>query len=321
MKASPAPLRCELVPLTQQQVSFRIDGREVTRWDFDQSASKPCFFPLNGPDSGESLTRMGHPGAPNHDHHRSVWFAHHKLLGIDFWGIGSTTRIVQREWFVYEEGDAQARMAVLLDWLDGHDPQPLIEQELIATLSPLDEGEYTLDLQSTFRPRASEIEFQQTNFGFLAVRVARSISGHFGDGVITGASGETGEANLFGKANAWMDYSGPMRAQSPGDGTVTEGITYFDHPANPAYPAKWHVREDGWMGASACRDAPLITTPDKPLRLRYLLHVHRGSVDPIRAGTLAHTWAAQPWLRVAKSTRPHYQFELQAMNDENAAAS
>ena len=29
---------------------------------------------------------MGHPGAPDHDHHRSVWFAHFKVLGIDFWG-------------------------------------------------------------------------------------------------------------------------------------------------------------------------------------------------------------------------------------------
>ncbi len=36
---------------------------------------------------------MGHPGAPNHDHHRSIWFAHNKLLGIDFW----SDRTRQRE--------------------------------------------------------------------------------------------------------------------------------------------------------------------------------------------------------------------------------
>ena len=35
--------------------------------------------------SGATLTRIGHPGAENHDHHRSVWFAHHKVNGLDFW--------------------------------------------------------------------------------------------------------------------------------------------------------------------------------------------------------------------------------------------
>ncbi|MEZ5432290.1 MAG: DUF6807 family protein [Verrucomicrobiales bacterium] len=48
-------------------------------------------FPLTGP-SGEPLTRMGHPGAENHDHHRSVWFAHNKLNGLDFWSEQGTGR-------------------------------------------------------------------------------------------------------------------------------------------------------------------------------------------------------------------------------------
>ncbi|MCA9052194.1 MAG: PmoA family protein [Planctomycetaceae bacterium] len=305
--------RCEIIPEPGHQVRFLVDGREATRWHFAPTDPRPCFYPLVGPESGRSITRMGHPGAENHDHHRSVWFAHHKVLGIDFWGIGAESQVRQRNWYVYDEADDAARMAVRLDWLDGHDPKPLIEQELVAILKPLAVREFTLELQSTFRPNADEIEFQMSNFGFLGIRVARTISAHFGEGTITSSTGLTGEKAIFGTAAEWMDYSGPMptAGESGALTSVVEGITCFDHPDNPSYPVKWHVREDGWMGPSACRDSALITTREQPLRLRYLLHVHRGPIDAYRAAEVAAGWHPTPWLQVVKSSQPHRQFELQ----------
>ncbi len=304
--------RCEVVPLPEHQVSFRVDGREVTRWHFGPQSPRPFFFPMRGPRSGASLTRMGHPGAPDHDHHRSVWFAHQKLLGIDFWSDNTAARIRQQQWLAYADGDQAAAMAVRLGWYDGHDPQPLIEQELIAFLRPLGDGEYTLELQSTFTPVAEEIEFQQTNLGFLAVRMAKTISAHFGGGHPTGSSGKTGESELFGQPAAWMDYSGPVPVDSDGARhVVTEGITYFDHPDNVSFPSKWHVRGDGWMSASVCRDGSVVTTKRQPLLLRYLLHAHNGTVDLARAADMAADWAQQPRSRVIRATGPHTRFEIE----------
>lgn len=305
--------RCEVIPLPEHQASFRIDGREVTRWHAGSGAPRPFFYPLVGPGSGASLTRMGHPGAANHDHHRSVWFAHAKLLGIDFWSDNTEARIQQQQWFVYDDADDSAAMAVSLGWFDGHDPQPLVEQELIVTLRPLDDGEFTLDLQSTFAPRADEIEFQQTNFGFLAVRVAKSISAYFGGGRITNSTGAVGEPDIFGQPAEWMDYSGPVATVSQPRELVTEGITYFDHPANPGYPNCWHVREDGWMGCAPCLQTPLVTSQAIPLRLRYLLHIHRGEVSPDRAVELAAQWQQAPFQQVLRSTQKLHQFELQTL--------
>src|SRR5258708_3471417 len=74
----------QVVPLPDYQVSLQIDGSERLRWHHGPSYPRPFFYPLVGP-SGSVLTRMGHPGAPDHDHHRSIWFAHAKVLGIDFW--------------------------------------------------------------------------------------------------------------------------------------------------------------------------------------------------------------------------------------------
>jgi len=92
---------------------------------------------------------------------------------------------------------------------------------------------------------------------------------------------------------------------------VVEGITFFDHPSNPRYPTHWHVREDGWMGASfAMKDAYTITA-EKPLELRYLLHAHAGEYDEPWAAAGHAKFAMRLGFDVAKSTRKHRQYAVE----------
>jgi hypothetical protein len=297
---------CSLLPLAEHQLAFLIDDREVLRWHSGTGYPRPYFFPVTGP-SGTSLTRLGHPGAPDHDHHQSLWFAHNKVLGIDFWGNASGATIRQLQWFAYEDGEGSCRMAVELGWFDGHNPAPLIRQELICELVPQPgAGEYTLELQSRFHPSAGSLEFARTNFGFLAVRVSAGLSAVFGKGQLTGSDGAVGEKQLFGKVARWMDYSGPPRNSAAN----WEGLTLIDHPQNPGQPTGWHVRDDGWMCASPCMQGPQTTHSEAPLVLRYLLLVHAGPVDPGRADTLQATFAASAPLLLQKSSRPHRRWEL-----------
>lgn len=301
--------RCQILPLAAHQVSIQIDGEEKLRWNAGYDYPRPFFFPFNGP-SGHSLTRMGHPGAPNHDHHQSVWFAHNKVLGIDFWANTSPATIQQKEWLIYEDGEEQAILATLLTWHDGHEPEPLLEQQVIAVVRPgLGKGETLLELQNEFRPTSESLEFQQTNFGFLAVRVAKSIAEHFGGGQLTNSEGLVGEKDasgkpkIFGKPARWMDYSGPV------PGGRTEGITYFDHPSNFSYPSSWHVREDGWMGCSVCMHRPVMTTKKEPLRLRFLLHAHSGTADADRSNRIAKEFGAWPRYEIVRSSKKHQHYE------------
>ncbi len=269
----------QALPQPQSQVSFRVDGIEKIRWNFGTELRRPFFYPFCGP-SNEPLTRMGHPGAPNHDHHQSIWFAHHKVQGIDFWSNNGTAHIRQKEWLCYRDGADEAVMAVNLDWHDGHNPQPLMTQELVAGFRMHKSGGTILELQSTFTPTSKELELEQTNFGFLAVRMAKTISAYFGNGVITDNQGRSGEPAIFDQKADWVDYSGGVLVGN-GDNRreIQEGITCFNHQANPNSPPGWHVREDGWMGPSACREQSLLTSQEKPLRLRYLLFGHAGLVD------------------------------------------
>jgi len=318
-QARPAiPQRCEVLPLEDQQVAFSIDGVEKLRWHFGNNYPRPYFYPLHGP-SGAVLTRMGHPGAPDHDHHQSIWFAHNKLNGLDFWSNGKGTSIRQKQWLCYQDGPTEAVMGVLLGW---YDPQgaEVMEQELIVALLPIEAAsagdplEHALELQFTLKPGADveSVELEQTNFGWLAVRVAKGISAHFGSGQLTNSHGAQGENACFAQSASWMDYSGSVTVgQRAERKSLLEGITFFDHPANPRYPTHWHVRQDGWMGASyALAEAAQITN-STPLTLRYLLHAHSGSYDPAKALAVAKQFELRPAFELLKRPQPHLSYWAQ----------
>lgn len=297
------PPRCEALPLPGSQISFRIDGRERTRWHFGKEYPRPFLFPLAGP-SGTPLTRMGHPGDWTHDHHRSVWFAHDKVEGLDFWSENTPCRIEQKQWLAIQEGPAEAVLGVVLSWFDGHRVE-LMRQETVFCVRPADdEAETLVEVQARFTPLGKELVLKQTNFGFFAVRVAKSLSAHFGGGRLRGADGRTGEPALFGQPNRWMDYSGPVTARD------WEGISYFSHRANAEQIPKWHVRSDGWMGASVCRDAAITLTPAAPFQVRYLLHAHRGDVDPARAETIADAFDRSPPWKVEAVKTGHTKYKI-----------
>ncbi|MDP7050874.1 MAG: PmoA family protein, partial [Verrucomicrobiota bacterium] len=238
--------------MPDEQVSLQVNGKERVRWHFAPKYQRPFFFPFNGP-SGETLTRMGHPGVQNHDHHRSVWWAHAKVDGENFWADSSKARIRQKMWLAYADGDEEAMMATSAGWYSGEGKE-ILEQEMVASVRPGPDGETFLELQSTFTPTGKQVTLEQSNFGFLAVRMAKGIATYWGEGEITSSEGVKGEPQIFGQSAAWMDYSGRVpRSENGRRVAVTEGITYFDHEKNPSYPSHWHVREDGWMGASLCR--------------------------------------------------------------------
>jgi hypothetical protein len=305
------PDRVELIPLPDHQVSFQVDGVEATRWHFDPKYPRPFFYPFNGP-SGSTLTRMGHPGAQNHDHHRSIWFAHNKVNGLNFWAEGTGTAIRQKFWYRYRDGEKEAVMASVLGWYDTEGKE-IMEQDLVAATIPLENGEHLLEIQITMRPAAgsAEVTLNQTNFGLLAVRVAKTLSNTFGGGQLTSSEGLTGEESIFGKPARWMNYSGPVPAGiGTGRKMVTEGVTYFDHPENPRYPTAWHVRADGWMGAAFCLSEGHTITAATPLILRYLLHSHAGAYDADRASAVAQAFATRRGFEIAKSKQPHRQFEV-----------
>jgi hypothetical protein len=199
-------------------------------------------------------------------------------------------------------------MVVRLGWYDSHKVR-LLEQELIAVYRPLPAGEGWLELQTTFSTPLEQLPLGKTNFGFLGLRVAASLSAHYGGGKLSNSEGATGEKDLFAKTARWVDYSGPIV------GETWEGVTWFDHTANPRYPTAWHVRDDGWMSAAFCLKEEYKLEKARPLRLRYGFHVHAKAVDAQAADARQKEFGASAAWEVVKAERP-WQVSLRRTTKE-----
>jgi hypothetical protein len=108
--------------------------------------------------------------------------------------------------------------------------------------------------------------------------------------MIRNSEGGVNETNVLWKRAKWVDYSGAIVSNT------VEGITFFDHPSNPNHPTYFHVRNDGWMGASLTFDGPHVIETNKPLQLRYGFYVHSG-LQEMNA-------LEKRWNEFGKTTRP-----------------
>jgi len=135
----------------------------------------------------------------------------------------------------------------------------------------LSNQEWLLTIELELKPAASDLTFGKTPFGLIGVRMAKTIGVNDGGGRIRNSEGGINEAGVFWKKARWVDYSGPITPKA------TEGITLMDHPSNPNHPTTFHVRNDGWMGASLTFDGPLTLSSNQPLALKYALYIHAGA--------------------------------------------
>ncbi|MCX7887987.1 MAG: PmoA family protein, partial [Verrucomicrobiae bacterium] len=277
------------VPQPYHQISFQRDGVEITRYHFGPELNRPFIFPVIGP-LGRPLTRMGHPHDPEgHSHHNSVWISHHDVNGANFWADRTGVRIVHQR---IEKLDDNA-VITSNAWL-GKEGKPLLRERRRISVELLPNNEWVMILDLQLVAQEKEVTFGKTPFGLLGVRMAKSIGVRDGGGTIRNSEGGVNETNVLWKTARWVDYSGPITA------TATEGIMLMDHPSNPNHPTFFHVRDDGWMGASLTYDAPRTLAPGKPLQLRYGLYIHGGMPTPEQL--------QQRWLEFSR-TKP-FEFAL-----------
>ena len=262
----PAPYM-QVIPLPYHQASFQRDGVEIARYHFGPSLNRPFIFPVIGP-SGRSLTRMGHPHDPeSHSHHNSVWISHNDVGGISFWSDGGSGKIRHKRIVKFEDGNQSSSIITENQWVSNTGKVLLLETRRLTAL-PLDDSEWLMIINMEFKAEDAPVVLGKTPFGMIGVRMAKTIGVNDGGGTIRNSEGAVNEKTVFWKRAGWVDYSGPITNEK------LEGITLFDHPDNPNFPSYFHVRNDGWMGASLTHNGPRTIHPDKPLHLCYGLYIH-----------------------------------------------
>ncbi|MBI2948168.1 MAG: PmoA family protein [Verrucomicrobia bacterium] len=236
---------------------------------------RPFFYPVNGLD-GISLTEFGKPHDPtgSHAHHYSLWIAHASVNGQDFWSERGGI-IAHEQLELMEDGPIFCRLVQKTRWVN--QGQELLRERRSFTVYQSGDDFRLIDVELSLTPAGSNpVTFGKTSFGFLAARVAQSMTVFDGAGEIRNANGDLNEQRAHLKRAFWMDQSGPVSQGRWG------GIAMFDHPDNPNFPTGWHCRNDGWAGAAFNMEAPYTLEPGATLRLRYRILLH--GQDAMRGG-------------------------------------
>jgi hypothetical protein len=234
------------------RLRIEINGKLFTEYFF-KDVPRPYCHPLLGP-NGIQMTRdwpMKESPAEDrdHPHHRSFWFTHGNVNGMDFWAEGKESCKVVHDGFVKitsgeKEGSVQSRQR----WI-GKDGSEVCKDERTLRVYNRPDNERLFDYEITVTAGKSDVTFGDTKEGSMALRLAETMrlkhnkentgkpTGH-----IVNSEGVR-DADTWGKRAAWCDYYGPV-----GDKIV--GAAIFDHPQNPRHPTWWHVRDYGLFAAN-----------------------------------------------------------------------
>lgn len=230
---------------TENALQIRYQGKPFTAYVL-RGAPKPHLYPLMGP-TEKPITRhfpmQRMPGeTTDHPHHRSIWFTHGEVNGVDFWTEGNNRgSIVHLALETMESGAVLARWAARNEWRTP-DGKPLLGErtEIICYHAP---DSRWLDYIVSLTALEMDVKFGDTKEGTFGVRVASSMEvTRNAGGQIVNAAGQR-DRDAWGKRASWCDYTGPV------EGEIV-GVAIFDHPANLRHPTYWHVRDYGLFAAN-----------------------------------------------------------------------
>jgi hypothetical protein len=232
----------------------------------------------------------------DHVHHRSLWYAHGAVNGVDLWAEGANAGpTTHEEVLEAKSGPQQGVLSTRSLWRK-KDGTPVATDERTLRFSGNDTLRF-LDFEITVRATHGPVKFGDTKEGTMALRVADSMRLAGGQGHIVNSEGIR-DGDTWGKRAKWCDYFGPV------DGQVV-GVAIFDHPKNSRYPTWWHVRDYGLFAANpfgkhdfeklSDRTAGDLEVPaGQSVRFRYRFVFHEGDEKQGRVAELFDEWAARP---------------------------
>jgi len=239
----------------------RLDGKlRIARGDdlfaeyVYQGFAKPIVYPIIGP-HGVGMTR-NYPikedvsgEAHDHVHHKSMWFTHGRVNGIDFWTEGDGKgRIVHDKLLKAEAVDGRVVIETSNKWLGPNGKQICSDvTELTFAEEPCGR---VIDWTITIKATDGDVTFGDTKEGTMGIRIHPNLrlSNDERRGVTTANGHATNsegqhDGGIWGKRANWVDYWGDVDGHSV-------GIAFFDHPDNLRHPTYWHARQYGLVAAN-----------------------------------------------------------------------
>lgn len=239
------------------RVTIEIGGSLFTEYRHGD-APHVYYWPVIGP-GGAKMTRS-HPMAKeegeetDHIHHRSWWFSHGAVNGVDFWNEAASSRgrpkfpvgKIEHDGVVKAEGGKESGVLVTRQkWTapDGSVPLRTVQTLRVYEGAP---SERVCDFEIELAAGDKDVVLGDTKEGSAALRIAESMrlkrGKNPGKGTIANSEGVEG-AKVWGQRARWATMAGPI-------GDKTYAITFMDHPQNLRHPTRWHAREYGLFAAN-----------------------------------------------------------------------
>lgn len=312
------------VKLTRADDRVRVElgGKLFTEYVF-KGAQKPYFYPVLAAD-GTELTRnfpMKKDVAGevrDHPHHRSMWFTHGDVNGLDFWAETNGPKqgkIVNQS----VEQSVKGGVGVIVSrnqWVGPDGAVQLTDETTIRVRG--DGNSRFVDYEVTLKaPADKPVIFGDTKEGSMAIRLPlwmtpphsytdevvdaqgakkkQKVQGP-GKGTIINAEGVK-NTPTWGKKSPWVDYHAPK------DGKIY-GIAMFDHPSNPRSPTWWHVRDYALFAANPFGKHDFENLKDQPkagdfeiaagksVTFRWRIYFHLGDEKTAKVAEHYTTYAA-----------------------------
>ena len=299
----PAPKKVvQAIEITKgdAKVTVKLDGVLLTEYYY-KDVPRPYFYPVVGP-TGEPVNRhwpmaMGEGEQTDHVHHRSLWFTHGDVNGIDFWSESSKKmtlgQIVHQKFLKVESGDDVGVIATQNDWIS--EGKVICRDTRKHTFRRGPHGPM-IDFEVVVHASEGDVTFRDTKEGSMAVRLAPTmrLRGDVGQGHIINSEGVK-DKDTWGKKAAWVDYVGPVKGE-------TVGVAIFDHPDNARHPTWWHVRDYGLFAANPfgvhyfekkeANAGDMKIAKGQEQAFRYRLYIHRYDTKQAEVAKMFKEYAA-----------------------------
>ena len=227
------------VTLTQtpERIAVEIDGQPFTVIHIaGKDLNRPYLHPLRtaaGKIVNRSFPAGQLPGeTTDHPHHAGLFYGHGDVNGFNYWAIANVPtpaskadatmgRIVLARVVAVTSGQQSGSVDIIVNWLKP-DGAPLLTETRKMTFHAHPELRI-IDLDFDLAA-VEKVVLRDTKEGTFAMRMATAIEERSPKpGSLRNAQGGVGEANVWGKRSAWVDYSGEI------DGGKA-GVVMMDHP-------------------------------------------------------------------------------------------
>jgi sugar phosphate isomerase/epimerase len=279
------------------KVKVEINGQLFTEYNF-KDVPLPYFYPVIGP-TGVNITRHwpmkeAQDEPRDHPHHRSLWFTHGAVNGVDFWTGGAQAgKIVHDKLIKVSSGRDVGIVQSQNKWVASGGKVICTDTRTYRFYQRPDCQ--MMDFEVTIHASDGDVTFGDTKEGSMAIRLAPTlqVEGKVAKGHIVNGEGQR-DGDAWGKRAAWCDYYGPLDGQAV-------GVAIFDHPQNPRHPTWWHVRTYGLFAANPFGVHDFEKKPDgtgnltvkagDSVTFRYRFYFHKGDCEQAKVAELYQEYA------------------------------